>query len=626
MEPVDTIDEMESPAGLYDGMVDNLVTQFSSALDCFRELVQNSIDAGTPQVDVWMEYLPGEGHEGTIAIHIDDYGEGMDEEIIDNQFTQLFASTKDDDLTKIGKFGIGFVSVFALLPRAVLVHTGRSGEYWEVLFHEDRSFSKTRVDNPVEGTQITLFLEGEYFRYQELAEEIPATLRHWCSHSVVEVTFEDRTGNEEFAPPEVINEEFKVDGECLQKVEHQGTEIVLAYSERPIYGFYNRGLTLALTDIGENVLERWQDRFEFIAFKIKSRYLEHTLARDSVVRDEQYEKAMELLEEAANGPLLEALIEEIEELAGAESWSVNQYDRYGHLMRFLANEPMEAIIEHADRPILRCVNGAPLSLNDAWARVCEDGHLLLDHEATPLSEMLGDQDIPVLMGAMRRQAGSFGQFRAISKFLIRGLSRLASGTARGAFWGVVHRFKKFVADDESSSIPRRIQDALMTPQSVYIPLAVDEEMGEQTEALVRDARKLLDEAKVGFGRIATAVVTADEGDAPFFVIAPKLGPLMARPEKSVSQTRRWLSEHGLPVSSPEEVNEKRRQRMEVAVNREHPQFEMIASIYKSDPAMGAYFLARGLLLSKDHMLETDSSLLKASLPDAASRFHVAKDS
>ena len=151
------------------GIVENLVTQFSSALDCFRELVQNSIDAGSPQVDVWMEFEQGEGHQGVIAIHVDDFGEGMDEQIIDGQLTKLFASAKEDDLTKIGKFGIGFVSVFALKPKGVLVHTGRGGEYWEVFFHEDRSFSKTSLDMPVEGTQITLFLEGDYHRHRERA-------------------------------------------------------------------------------------------------------------------------------------------------------------------------------------------------------------------------------------------------------------------------------------------------------------------------------------------------------------------------------------------------------------------------------------------------------------------------
>ncbi|MFH2004940.1 MAG: ATP-binding protein, partial [bacterium] len=78
--------------------LDNLVTQFSSAMDCLRELIQNSMDAGSPQIEVWMEFLPGEDVLGTIAIHVDDFGVGMDEAVIDNELTQLFASSKEDDL------------------------------------------------------------------------------------------------------------------------------------------------------------------------------------------------------------------------------------------------------------------------------------------------------------------------------------------------------------------------------------------------------------------------------------------------------------------------------------------------------------------------------------------------
>ena len=100
------------------GVLNNLVTQFASPFDAMRELVQNSIDAGTSQVDVWVDFETGPGGAGVIAIHVDDYGEGMNEAIIDQQFTKLFASDKEGDLTKIGKFGIGFVSVFALEPEA----------------------------------------------------------------------------------------------------------------------------------------------------------------------------------------------------------------------------------------------------------------------------------------------------------------------------------------------------------------------------------------------------------------------------------------------------------------------------------------------------------------------------
>ena len=57
------------------GLIDNLVTQFASAFDCFRELVQNSIDAGSPRVEVWTEFEAGEDHLGTIRLTVEDIGE-----------------------------------------------------------------------------------------------------------------------------------------------------------------------------------------------------------------------------------------------------------------------------------------------------------------------------------------------------------------------------------------------------------------------------------------------------------------------------------------------------------------------------------------------------------------------
>lgn len=595
MEPVE---QSTAAVGSYQGMVDNLVTQFSSALDCFRELVQNSIDAGSPRIDIWTEYQAGEGHEGVISIHVDDFGEGMDEAIIDNELTQLFASTKDDDLTKIGKFGIGFVSVFALQPRAVLVHTGRSGEYWEVLFHEDRSFSKTRVDNPVEGTQITIFLKGEYHRYQELTEDIPATLRHWCNHSTVEVTFEDRTNNDDFSPPQVINEEFLVEGECLQHVEYEGTEMVLAYHMRPVYGFYNRGLTLVLTDVGDDVLSAWKQRFQFISFKLKSRYLEHTLARDSVIRDEQYARAMSLLEEAANERLLTQLLADIETLAGADSWDIEQYHRYDKLMAFLVREPPEELEKHSDRPILRCLNREPMTLSQAWDRLRADDFLLLHRESTSLTDRLGQQNVPVIMGDATKRFVGRGTLRSVSSLLANFFEHRASSTVKGKIWSAAGHLGRFVRRKESKPTDQRIRRSLMPPDALYFPITVDQIVSDEHQPLLDDAMKLLHAAGTDFSGITTGVITSSE-DAPLFVVAQEIAPLMARPTKN-------LAESG--------------DDMEVAINRNHPQFDVIFGLYERDPAMGAYLLARGLLLSEDHMLETDHLLLDAALRETKTQF------
>ena len=110
------------------GLVKDLVDQFSDPLAFYRELIQNSMDAGSNRVDVTLEY---DDKTGTARMAVEDDGEGMDERIIDEYFLVLFRSTKEDDLTKIGKFA-GIVSV---QPAADLVRsTDQGGRIWRLDF------------------------------------------------------------------------------------------------------------------------------------------------------------------------------------------------------------------------------------------------------------------------------------------------------------------------------------------------------------------------------------------------------------------------------------------------------------------------------------------------------------
>ena len=573
------------------GIVENLVTQFSSALDCFRELVQNSIDAGSPQVDVWMEFEQGEGHQGVIAIHVDDFGEGMDENIIDEQLTKLFASTKENDLTKIGKFGIGFVSVFALKPKGVLVHTGRGGEYWEVFFHEDRSFSKTRLDLPVEGTQITLFLEGDYHRHRELVDGVRETLKHWCSHSETEVSFEDRSPIEDdsWGEVEVINESFEVPGECFTTVEHQGTEIAVAYNREPFYGFYNRGLTLAFSRSGEDVLFERAWRYRHIAFKIKSRYLEHTLSRETIMRDENYEKAMKLMDQAVGGQLLEQLIQNIETLVAKESWGHNEVNLYLRWIAFLTHEPPESLEPLGERFICRLVDGRPTTLArmlELWQR---DGRLLVSEGQTEMTAALAQDRLPVFYGAKPSAAGLGHVGELFVRYGQLVLGRDWKEQARDVL--------RWTGITEMLGMPlvklqARLTAGIVRPEDVYLPVEIDDRVPEELSSLISGAAALLKQADTGYRKFGTGrmvAITSDE--APLFVVAPKLSKIMAIPPKERSK----------------------KSRMEVAVNREHPQFLHFTQLAARSPQLANYCLAKALLLDQDRHIERDVVLMEGAL-------------
>ena len=328
-------------------VLDDLVQQFSNPLAFFRELVQNAIDAGSGEIEIWFDFEREEqdGANGQVTIHVRDFGEGMDRELIEGRLTRLFSSGKDDDYTKIGRFGIGFVSVFAIEPEVVCVDTGRSGEYWRVLFDESRNFELIKLDRPVEGTHVRVFEAMTDEEFQRFVGRARLVVRHWCKHARVPILFEG----------EDIRMPFEVGADCQVRHEEEGTRLVMGIVESPRapFGFYNRGLTLK---------EGEDSSWWHIAFKIDSRYLEHTLTRDQVIEDENYRKAKELLEKTAFETLPAKLLDELE-AAAADSSKARRHDRLSaDLARYSSAHGEPADI--SDRKLIPRMGGGPVSIGE----------------------------------------------------------------------------------------------------------------------------------------------------------------------------------------------------------------------------------------------------------------------
>jgi len=281
------------------GALDMLVNQFGDPLAFLRELIQNALDAGSTEIDVWMEFEPNEQDPdglGAMEINVDDYGEGMDLNIIRTKLTRLFSSTKDGDMTKIGKFCIGFVSVFAIQPQAVVVTTARANEQYQIVFAADRSFEIFESDDVVEGTKIKLIKAVTQSDFDDFERRVHNTVVYWCKHAEAEIRFQDEPGNQSFGVQTPI------------QVEHaeQGTRVIAGYldtSKQSFAGFYNKGLTL---------LERHASEFPGVAFKISSRYFEHTLTRDKVIEDNNYRKAIKIVGRLVNQVLPERIFKELD--------------------------------------------------------------------------------------------------------------------------------------------------------------------------------------------------------------------------------------------------------------------------------------------------------------------------
>jgi hypothetical protein len=344
-----------------DEVLAGLVAQFASPHDFLRELVQNAMDAGSDRVDVAL-HTHDAGDGVVYELEIVDAGEGMDESILDGELTKLFASGKTHDRTKAGGFGIGFVSVFAWQPETVLLHTGRAGETWELVFHADRRYEKHRVDAPFEGTTVRLFRRGTAAEREGIADAVRQSLWKWCRFVALDVTFEDVQGQ---GGPERIHDTPPSEDEALVVVHEQGeTRVRVSFAVPPHAVLLRHGLVLGEGLPAEEMpaIERaLGDSLEHMRVWADSPLLRTDLARDHVVEDDG-RKTIERIVLGLVVQLRDELLARIEALAATVgTWSAELHALYSHLHAHLACERRAAGDRIRDRAIVRLASGGSSS-------------------------------------------------------------------------------------------------------------------------------------------------------------------------------------------------------------------------------------------------------------------------
>lgn len=326
-----------------DQVVRSLIQQFSDPYAFIRELIQNSLDAGAVRIDVDMVW-----DRDNLVITVHDDGEGMDRETIEGYLLVKFRSSKEWDLTKIGKFGIGFVSLFALEPVGVVVDTGRDGLWHRVAFAADLGYTLSRMPDPFEGTTVAITLQRGHAAGQEDAEKVRDRAVRWCRFADADIRTSARgiASGWESTP---IRGVFGVEAPVSVRDESDGYVAVLGPAAGvPHVGFYNRGLTL---------LEQDASIVPGVTFRVDDRLLEHTLTRDNVIRDGHFERVIARLVAAARTALGDAV-----HLEAGQAARSGDRQRIRALWGSIGAEvPWKW---RTDKPILPAVGRDPLTLGE----------------------------------------------------------------------------------------------------------------------------------------------------------------------------------------------------------------------------------------------------------------------
>ncbi len=303
-------------------VVDDLVRQFADPYAFLRELVQNSIDAGARSIRVHMD----RDARGGAAWSVTDDGAGMTLELIEGPLLTAFASSKEGDDRSIGKYGVGFLSVFGMAPTLVRVVTHRAEGAHEVRLFPDHAFEVEELP-PRSGHGTLVVVEHPIPAGGDAAHEDrgEAALLRWCRHAEVPIELDrpTRSGrrtvrvDRPFALSAAVIAEAKVDGLWALVGVTAGTDRLGAAPDDDagtgdFAGLYNRGLTLIASTAGDHVIPG-------LRFKLMGAALRHTLSRDDVKRDREHARAMDLVRRTAAGPLRDAIDAHL--LASAEEAS-----------------------------------------------------------------------------------------------------------------------------------------------------------------------------------------------------------------------------------------------------------------------------------------------------------------
>ncbi len=284
-------DKLEAPISASDAVKDavgTMVRQFADPLAFYRELVQNSIDAGASAIDVRMRY---DSDADALQVSVHDDGAGMNLETIERCLLVLFRSSKDKDPTKIGKFGVGFFSVFAVSPQTVRVDTGTGNDGYRVELRPDYTYEVTE-SSARKGTVVSLTIGMRLGEARSFVERSMNAIERWCPH--VELPLHVLSTVRGGEVDKRVDSPFGIEGTPSVMVRRSNATIAMTVSNEGRAAFYKRGILLY------ECPNTW---ISGVSFKVEASTLVHTVSRDNVKRDGAFAQVIASVEAAVKSDL-----------------------------------------------------------------------------------------------------------------------------------------------------------------------------------------------------------------------------------------------------------------------------------------------------------------------------------
>ncbi|MFH1174792.1 MAG: ATP-binding protein [archaeon] len=290
------LDEMESRRiRKVIAALEQMKGQFDNSEMYIRELIQNAVDAGSTRIDVRMRY---DDAKKKAIVSVNDNGCGMNLDKIRGKLLTLFESDKEGDITKIGRFGIGFVSVFAQKGlEQVVVHTSDgTAEHvvkllppalgWKGEIYES---GKTRE----KGTEVIIEACIGKEHYLDLRKGLVNEIGNSSAYITTPLYVNNHKMNREFRIPHAKVQFHFGGGSDLEGIlaitppEIKNGNTI----DKTFYAIFNRRLCIAREN--RPLFDDEPD----LSIMLSSSHIDYTISRDAIIENTRYKQILRLLKE-----------------------------------------------------------------------------------------------------------------------------------------------------------------------------------------------------------------------------------------------------------------------------------------------------------------------------------------
>lgn len=367
------------------GLTTVLMDQFSEPLLCFRELVQNSVDANSTKISINTSY---DKNRKLLDVQVSDDGSGMTLSHIKTYLT-LFDSTKDADIKKIGQMGAGKVFAHALKPELMTVETGNGSEGHKIIFNPDLS-GKILETATVKGTNVRLLIQMNQKKAREFNKKLEKVVREWCKYVRTPL----------FINGEKINEPFELPGEYVERITEPGLEAVIGFG-RKRYEFLKGGIMLEEDSYIHS--ERYENGniMQLFGGMIDAEKFEFPISRNGIVRNDDFKNMVNSIKTAIIARYTPRFIEDLVNGSVSEMTAHSIRSFFHHI---LANGGYDVLKEEElkkirELPIIKNIDSTCLSVDEVYQKIKEHGCLYYTSTGLSRTELNAflEKGIPVLM-------------------------------------------------------------------------------------------------------------------------------------------------------------------------------------------------------------------------------------